>query len=552
MDTPSMLARAFALTGVLMLTAAGASPAADRVPAPAERTAPLFTNLGDHHLAITTDIPLAQRYFDQGLVLAYGFNHAEAQRSFLEAARLDPACAMCWWGAALVLGPNINKPMDPQDSSEALRFVQRAGEQAHRATPLERDLIRALAARYSEASADARTRLDQAYAEAMATVAERHGRNADVLALYAEALMTTMPWDYWVDPATPRPATRQVLAALERALEFAPRHPGANHLYIHAVEASATPERAESAADTLDGLIPGAGHLVHMPSHIYIRVGRYADASRVNEKAAAADEAYISQCRAQGFYPAAYYPHNIHFLWASASMEGRRAVATAAARKLVGVIPAETVMALPELEELMPTLLYAYERFGDWESVLESPLPPVEQRFTTALWHYAQGRAHAARGEVMSARSHRDALRASVADDSQRSLVLFSGATRGQIMDIALATLEAALADARGEAEERIRHLREAVALQDALPYSEPSPWYRSARQELGEALLAAGHPSAAEVAFREDLAINRDNGWSLAGLVRSLRLQQRGAEAEAAEAAFRKAWRDADHPLEI
>jgi len=290
-----------------------ATPSGGPAPAPEPR-APLFNDLGTHHHEIATKSPEAQRYFDQGLILNYGFIHAEAVRSFKEAARLDPSCAMCYWGEALALGPNINAPMFPESVSQAWAAVRKAVELSGGASERERAYIQALSKRYAAKAVEDRKPLDRAYAEAMREASRRFPDDLDLATLFAEALMDLSPWAYWDKEGKPTAHTPEILATIESVLARAPEHIGAMHYYIHAVEASENPARAEGYADKLGGLVPGAGHLVHMPAHIYMRVGRYHDASLANEQASKADESYLAQCRAQGIYPLAYHPHNIHFL----------------------------------------------------------------------------------------------------------------------------------------------------------------------------------------------------------------------------------------------
>ncbi|HEM46462.1 MAG TPA: hypothetical protein ENO23_05380, partial [Alphaproteobacteria bacterium] len=432
--------------------------------------APLFNDLGRHHRPVTTRSELAQRYFDQGLILAYGFNHAEALRSFAEASAQDPTCAMCAWGEAYVLGPNINKPMDDADVPAAFEASRRAARLASMASPVEQALIEALQDRYAGQPVADRSPLDRAYADAMREVAKRFPNDPDVQTLFAEALMDTMPWDYYEDPDHEKPATREVTDALERVIESEPDHIGALHFYIHAVEPSSTPERAEPAADRLGPLSPGAGHLVHMPSHIYLRVGRYHDASLANEKAAAADESYITQCRAQGFYPAAYYPHNVHFLYASSAFEGRSAVSIGAARKLSANMTQEIVAQVPITEEFVPMELFALARFGRWDELLAAPAPPAGWRYATGVWHYGRGLARAASGDLPGARDELATLEAIASEPALSQTVFGSGSTPGGLLTIGARVLDARILGATGDWDTAAARLREAVAMQDALP----------------------------------------------------------------------------------
>ena len=512
--------------------------------------APLFTDLGRHERAISTSSELAARYFEQGLILAYGFNHAEAHRSFQEASRQDPSCAICAWGEGIVLGPNINKPMDDADVPDAYAAVKRAEQKASSASPVERALIGALVQRYAATPVDDRSELDLAYANAMREVARRFPDDDDVQTLFAEALMDTMPWDYYVDPDTPRPAAKEVLTALEAVIERNPRHVGALHLYIHAVEPSSRPDRAEDAADRLGPLSPGAGHLVHMPSHIYLRVGRYHDASVANEKAAAADESYITQCRAQGFYPAAYYPHNVHFLYASAAFEGRSEVSLGAAAKLSGNMTPEMVAAVPIVEEFVPMELYALVRFGRWPEISATPAPTPDWRYASGVWHFAQGMAHAAEGLLPAAGEALRMVEEIAAEPPLAELTFASGSTPAQLLHIASLVLEARIAREAGRVADAIPVLRRAVMRQDELPYTEPPPWYFPNREALGQALLESGQAAEAERVFRRQLEHTPRNGWSLHGLVKSLEAQGKTAEAAEAEAQRAEVWERADITL--
>lgn len=512
--------------------------------------APLFGDLGTFGRPITTSSELAQRYFDQGLVLTYGFNHAEAIRSFREASRLDPACAMCFWGEAYALGPNINAPMDPAANPEAWRALQAALGALDGETDVERDLVTALAARYAEVAPEDRAALDRAYADAMRSAARAHPADDDVQALFAEALMDTMPWDYYRADGTPKPEALEAIAALESVLARTPDHPGAIHYYIHAVEPSSTPERAEAGADRLRDLVPGAGHLVHMPAHIYLRVGRYHDAAVANEKAAASDESYITQCRAQGFYPAAYYPHNVHFLWAAASFEGRSAVALAAADKLAALIPDEVVGEFPFVEEFLPIGLYARVRFGRWSELLERSAPPPNQRYVTGVWHYARGMAFAATGRGSEAEREAARVAALAGDEDLAALEFASFATAARLLAIAEQVLRARIATERGRFADAERHLHAAIEMQDRLRYTEPPPWYFPVREALGDVLLRAGRPAEAEAVFRRQLGKTPRNGWSLHGLVAALEAQGRRSDAAEAERERAEAWQLADVEL--
>ncbi len=356
--------------------------------------APRLTGLGDNHFEVSTQRPEAQEFFDQGLRLAYAFNHAEALRAFEESARLDPDCAMAWWGQALALGPNINSAMKPESEEHARTAIQRAGLRGEACSDKERALIGALSLRFSPDSGNSREARDAAYFRAMSELARRFPEDPDIGTLAVAAFMETRPWNYWDEEGAPQAGTLDAVAALEAILARHPAHAGALHYYIHLVEASDDPDRAERHADRLLTLMPAAGHMVHMPSHIYLRVGRYADASDVNVAAILADEDYLDQCRAQGLYPGGYYPHNIHFLWYSATMQGRSAVALENARKVADKVLAGCCSFSPlSVEDQRAVPYYALIRFGRWEEMLAEPAPDPALRFTTAMWRYARGMA---------------------------------------------------------------------------------------------------------------------------------------------------------------
>ena len=512
-------------------------------PAPsATAGVPLFGDLGTLHHAISTRAPRAQAYFDQGLRLTYGFNHEEAVNSFREAARLDPDCAMCYWGVALALGPNINMPMEAAAEREAYAAVREASRRAPRASPTERAYIAALAKRYGEPAGAERAARDSAYAAAMREVARAHPDDPDALTLFAEALLDLRPWDQWTRSGEPQPGTPEAVEALERVLARDPGHPGACHYYIHTVEASPRPERALPCAERLPSLMPGAGHLVHMPAHVYMRLGMYDRATAANEHAAHADELYLEGRQPTGTYPF-YYAHNLHFLWAASAAEGRSEAALQAARGVAGRVPVELARQLPIAELFIPTPLYALARFGRWEQVLAEPAPPGDLRYSKAMWHHARGLALVGAGRAAEAGAELDSV-AAIRRSTPAELVL--GMHRAtELLGVAEHLLSGRILAARGDGEGAVRELRRAVELEDGLRYDEPPPWYSPARQALGSVLLRAGRAAEAEAVFREDLAIHRDNGWSLFGLARALRAQ--GKDGAEVEARFRKSWARSD-----
>jgi tetratricopeptide (TPR) repeat protein len=509
---------------------------------------PLYDNLGTHHYEISTAVPLAQRYFDQGLRLYYAFNHAEAIRAFEEAARLDERCAMCSWGTALAYGPNINMPMDSASGVAAYAAIQQAlARQAH-ATPKEQALIEALATRYSADPQAGRAGLDSLYARAMKQVAVRFPGDPEVNALYAETLMDLSPWQYWERDGSPRPDTPELLAHLEKVLAADPDHPGANHFYIHAVEA-VDPQRAVPMAERLAGLMPGAGHLVHMPGHIYIRVGRYEDAIRANEHAVHADETYIQDHNpAAGVYTVGYYPHNYDFLAFAASMIGRSAQALDAADRMARLVPQE-MLRMPGMTVLQSHYsrgLQMRVRFARWDEILAVPAPAEDLPYLRGIWHYARGRALAARGDVAAAEAELAGVRQAAAHpDLQGIAVEFNAATA--VLAIAGDVLAGYAAEAAGDHQRAITWLEAAARGEDALVYGEPPEWSVPVRQDLGAVLLRAGHAADAEAAFRADLERFPENGWSLGGLAESLAAQGRAGEEAAVRARFAESWSSAD-----
>ena len=512
---------------------------------------PLYDNLGNHHYSITTRVPTAQRYFDQGLRLYYAFNHAEAIRAFEEAARLDPQCAMCHWGVALAYGPNINLPMDSAAGVAAFAAVDRARAAAPHASPRERALIDALARRYTATPRADRSTLDSAYVRAMRQVVDRYPNDPEARTLYAEAIMDLSPWNYWDRDGKPRPQTREMLANLEQVMAGNRTHPGANHFYIHAVEA-VDPQRAVPIAERLATLMPGAGHLVHMPGHIYVRVGRYADAIAANEHAVHADETFIrDQKPAFGAYVAGYYPHNYDFLAFAASLIGRRNQSVTAAEKIASLSSAEMQRAPGMLftQHHATRHLQLKTRFSDWDGILATPAPAEDLPHARAMWHYARGRALAARGDTRQADTELAAVRSAAARPDIASARLEFNSS-GAILGIASEVLAGHIAAAQADFPRAIRHLREATRMEDALLYGEPPEWTVPVRQELGAILLAATLPVEAEQVFREDLRRFPENGWSLHGLAGALRAQGRIADADGVMARFRRAWASADVTL--
>jgi tetratricopeptide (TPR) repeat protein len=514
---------------------------------PTGQLAPRLQNLGTHTFAVTTSSERAQQFFNQGVNLSYGFNHAEAGRAFREVARLDPECAMAYWGQALVLGPNINAPMNPDDEPTAHELVQKAIALKSNASEREQAYIDALAERYTGSPED-RAERDAAYAAAMTRLSERYPDDLDAAVLYVESMMDLRPWDYWSRDGHPHDGTPGIVGLTESVLERNPDHPGALHLYIHLMEPTDEPERAETAADRLAPLMPGAGHMVHMPSHIYQRVGRYADAARANERAILADEDYIAQCRAQGLYPMGYYPHNIHFLWFAASADGRGQLAIDSARKVASKISDEVLAEMPMLAGFRVVPYYALTRFGEWDEMLSEPAPP-DDLLLTGVWHYARGIAHLGKGDIAGAEKQLARVR-TIAADERLDYAMFSPNTAKNIFSIAPEVLAGEIAAAKKDYDRAIAHLDRAVRLEDALVYTEPTEWHYPPRLTLGAVLLEAGRAREAETVYWQDLDKNKDNGWALFGLAQALRAQGKDDAAAVVRERFEKAWERADVTL--
>jgi len=507
---------------------------------------PLYDNLGSLHHAITTKSQVAQQYFDQGLRLTYGFNHEEAIKSFKEGIRQDSTCAMCYWGVAYALGPNINLPMDTSAALPASEAVEKAMKYSASATPGEQAYIAALTKRYSRDAASPRAPLDSAWANAIGKVSRRYPADDDAAALYGEALMDLRPWNYWTNGGRPKAAsTLEALRVLEPVVKRSPDHPGACHYYIHAIEASNDAAKALACAERLGTLMPGAGHLVHMPSHIYIRLGRWDVAAERNVHAVHADQQYISERQPTGVYPIAYYPHNYHMMWYALNMLGRGDDALEAARGVVKNVPVEVVRQAPPLEYFSPTVLYTLARFSRWYDILREPAPDKDLRYTTAIWHYTRGLAYTGKGQLDSAAAEHTKLVATTKEISADAAANLNSVQ--SLLAIARSHLEGEMAARKGHFNEAVKHLRDAVAGEDDLTYDEPPPWYLPMRQRLGIVLLDAGRPRDAEKVFREDLVRRPENGWSLRGLSQSFTAQKRTQEASAVEAKFKKAWAKAD-----
>lgn len=508
--------------------------------------APLFEGMGQHGRTVSTESSGAQTYFDQGLALCYGFNHDEGLRSFEEAARLDPDCAMAYWGQAYALSPNYNLPLSPEASEQAYAALEGA-KAAGSASPLERDLIDALGTRFESPPPAERRHLDLAYADAMEQLWERNPTDTDIGFLYADALLNLSPWDLWTSDGQPKENTLEIVATLERVIELDPRHPGGNHMYIHAVEPSPNPERAEAAADRLGSLMPGVGHMVHMPSHIYVQLGRYHDSIKVNRAAIELDREYFARVGPMGIYHG-YHAHNHHFLVWSAMFMGRYEDALQGCYDLLEDMPAP-MHADPSVAEWLAMDVHVHIRFGEWQAVLDTPKPREDQPYAVAMWHYARGMAYANTDRIEEARSEAALFEQVAADVPAEQLVFIIPAQ--DVLDVARHMLAGETLYWAGQTERAFDELRAAVAAEDALGYSEPSPWMMPTRHALGALLLKEGHVEEAEQAYREDLSKHRENGWALKGLAECLEQRGETSRAESVRNRFDVAWGHATVSIE-
>ena len=531
---------------ILLISAAAslgtASTVASAPPRNLADTVPLYTNLGSHHKSISTKVSATQQYFDQGLRFVYGFNHAEAIRSFTRAAELDSTCAMCYWGIALAYGPNINAPMDSASGVAAYAAAQKALALKTHATAPERAYIEAVAQRYEAVPPTDRARLDTLYSRAMERVAITYPDDLDAATLYAESLMDLRPWNYWQPDGTPYPGTTEIVRQLKRVISRNQNHPGACHYYIHAVEA-VNPEAAVPCAERLARLMPGEGHMVHMPAHIYIRVGRWNDAVQANQHAIHTDEVFIDGQHPMGVYPLAYYPHNIHFLAFASTMAGRSVQAIDASNALTSKVNLDAARQVGMLQEMLPYHMLTLTTFGKWDEVLAEPLPPADIQFSYAMAQYARGVAQAAKGQWAEARAALDTVTAIDATTPE-------GADGKLALSIAVRALSGEIATRRGDLDTGINHFREAAKIEDSGLYFEPPKWYYPIRHSLGAALLKTGQNAEAEKVYREDLRRFPENGWSLFGLAEALRAQGKNTEAATTEARFRRAWSSTDVTL--
>jgi len=510
-----------------------------------------LTAVGRQHHPIATQSHEAQNFFDQGVTLLYGFNHEEAARAFRRAGELDPSSPMPLWGIAMAVGPNYNMDVDAEREKLAYETIQKAQKLAQHAPQVEKDYVAALAVRYSGDAAPDYKKLSHEFANAMKSLSEKYPDDLDAATLYAESLMDLNPWKLWTLDGKPNEGTEEIVRVLESVLQRDPNHAGANHYYIHAVEASPHPERALPSARRLDTMVPQAGHLVHMPAHIYIRTGDYAAAVKNNAEAAKVDRVYAQKADKEGsLYDLMYHSHNEHFLAWAASMSGRYEEAKAAADGLAKRLEPHAKM-MPMLDGFIFTPVWVDARFAKWDAILKRPEPPKELPGTHAMWRYSRALAFAARAQGDKADIERSLLAAeasALAPDSN-----FGGFNSAKdILSLALEVIDARIAGARGQKDEAISHWRKAVQVQDAMLYNEPADWYYLIRESLGAALLSAGKASEAEQVFRDDLQRNPRNPRSLFGLMNSLKAQQRDSDAGWVERQFKEAWKEADSNLQL
>jgi tetratricopeptide (TPR) repeat protein len=549
-SSPHSVARLALALALSALAVAAVASGASATAATADARFPLFEGLGPHVRRVTTRSPDAQRYFTQGLNFLYGFNHGAAIRSFKESARLDPGCAMAHWGIALANGPHINFPMvPPPNAAEAWAELQLAQKNAASASAVERALITALAVRYANPQPEDRGPLDRAYADAMRQAWREHPDDADVGALFAEAMMDLRPWDQWTPKGEPQPGTEEIIATLEAVLKLELNHPFANHLYVHAVEASPQPERALPAANRLRELQPALAHNVHMPSHIDIRIGHWQEAITANEKAVEADKKFRAIVGPPKDLIIVYAAHNRHMLAYAAMMTGRRELALAQIRAMVDALPEDFLKEYAMLAEGLVAMPYeVMVRFGQWDEILAAPDHPEWMPLTRALRHAARGIAFAAKDDPKNARLEEAAfLEAAKKVPAEES---FGNDPATAILAIARPMLAGEILVREGKLDAGVAQLREAVAAEDALHYDEPPGWILPVRHSLGATLMGAGRFADAEQVYRDDLERLPENGWSLFGLSRALKLQHKTDEGDSVEARFEQIWQKADLQL--
>ncbi|KAB1158129.1 tetratricopeptide repeat protein [Flavobacterium luteum] len=513
------------------------------------KKAPIFKGLDGLHFAITTKNKEVQHYFNQGLMLSFGFNHAEAARSFFEATRQDPQCAMSWWGFAYVLGPNYNGGMEKDNFERAFDAVQKAKLLTSSSTEREKDLIEALSQRYSNDTTVVRAVLDAAYAVAMRKVYKKYPNDATIGSLFAESLMDMHPWNLWNKDGTAQPWTPEIMSVLEKCIQREPKHAGANHFYVHATEMSQHAEDAEASANLLRTLVPGSGHLVHMPAHTYIRIGRYHDGVVTNQKAVAIDSLYLEACHAQGAYPLGYYPHNYHFIAACATIAGESKAALDGAIKTANHAH-KKLFRDPDwstLQHYYSIPWYVEVKLGLWKDILQSKAPEKDLKYPMVVWHYAQGMAMLSQNKVADAKKHLDAMRKIMLDTKIKDLTIWEGNSVFDLCTIASKILEGEINAKEKNYTKAIALLKEAVAIEDALNYNEPPDWFFSVRHHLGAVLIDAGKYKDAIKIYEEDLKNYPKNGWALKGLMNVYEKLGDKNKYNETKSRFETAWKYAD-----
>lgn len=512
--------------------------------------APMLEGLGKWDYKVTTSSEKAARFFNQGFALMYGFNHGESARSFRTAIRLDSNFAMAYWGVAMVLGPNYNAALNPAQLSDINYAVDKAVSLASRTKPHEQALIRALSKRFPREETSELTPYYEAYAAEMEKAYKEFPEDAEIATLYADALMNLHPWDLWAKDGTPKPWTGNIIHLLETTLSKWPTHPGAIHYYIHATEASKDTRKVEPYADVLRDAMPAAGHLVHMPAHIYIRTGEYHKGVLTTENATIADSSYVAQCKVQGVYPLMYYPHNIHFQAACAFFEGNSKKAMEAAWMVSRKADRKFLSENITVQHFYMIPYFVMVHFGMWDDIMKQRHPGEDLKYPSAIWHYARGMAFAAQGNLERAEAESAALEQFAKDETMRSHLIWDMNSVLDVIQIANFTLKGEILCHTKNYGEAVPLFRKAIELEDALVYTEPPDWFFSVRQTLGHWLVEAGKYQDAEKAYLEDLEMYKENGWSLIGLHRALKAQGRETEAAEVKSRFQKAWQWSDVSL--
>lgn len=513
------------------------------------KKAPLLSGLEGINFSITTKSAEAQKYFNQGLMLAYGFNHAEAARSFYEVVRQDSTCAMGWWGFANVLGPNYNAGMEPDNFERAYEAVQKAKVLSANCTPKEKDLIQALSQRYSNDSTIARATLDASYMAAMRNVHKKYPGDADIATLFAESIMDLHPWQLWKPDGSMQPWTPEIVAVLEKALQINPKHAGANHFYIHAQEMSQNPAKALASAKLLETLVPGAGHLIHMPSHIYIRIGKYHEGVLTNQQASLVDSLYVAACHAQGAYPLGYYPHNYHFIAACGTLSGESKSAITGAMQTANHAHKKLMLdpAWGTLQHYYTIPWYVQVKLGLWNDILQSKAPEENLKYPLIIWHYAQAMAVLSQNKTDLAKQHLSQMNAILKDSTLKNLTIWNINNVYDLSVIATKIVAGEISAKEKNYTQSIVFLKEAVAKEDALNYNEPADWFFSVRHHLGAVLIDAGKYAEAIKVYEQDLKTYPENGWVLKGLMNAYSKTGDKKNYEKVKQRFDEAWKFAD-----